>query len=139
MDAVAVPIPDGPRDLRRRLRTFGGLAALVVPAILLAAAAVLWHVVPCDASACVVPRGAGWVAAGMAAPTGVVLGIDVSTAVVVISSAVLWLLVGVAAARLATRSPMADWSDWRRAYVPLVIAVWVGTGVGLGLGALVAA
>jgi len=49
-------------------------------------------------------------------------------------SAVLWLLIGVAASARATRRPVATWGDYWKEYLWLAGAVWLGV-----IGALVVA
>lgn len=49
----------------------------------------------------------------------------------VVGSAVLWMIVGVIAARRATRLPVASWRDYWREYVWLAVGVWVGALVAL--------
>ena len=49
-------------------------------------------------------------------------------------SAVMWLLLSLAAARRATRTPVATWSDFWKQYLWLAGGVWLGV-----VGALVAA
>ena len=49
-------------------------------------------------------------------------------------SAVLWLLIGIAASARATRTPVASWGDFWKEYLWLAGAVWLGV-----IAALVAA
>ena len=42
------------------------------------------------------------------------------------ASALMWLLLGVWAARRATRRPAADWHDFWREYRWLAVPVWLG-------------
>lgn len=65
---------------------------------------------------------------------GAPFGDDSTYPIAVAASAPLWLLIGVIASRRATRSPMADWSDFWREYAWLAFAVAIGA-----VGALVAA
>lgn len=52
----------------------------------------------------------------------------------ILASIPIWLLVGLAAARRATRRPVADWSDYWREYA------WIGGGIAAGsIGALLVA
>jgi hypothetical protein len=54
----------------------------------------------------------------------------------VAASALLWLLVGLLAARRATRNPMATWADFWRHYAWLCAGVWAGSALALGVAAL---
>jgi len=54
----------------------------------------------------------------------------------VFASAVLWMLVGFVAARLATRNPLADWVDYWRHYLVMLAGIWVGAGIALGIAAV---
>ncbi len=52
------------------------------------------------------------------------------------ASAVLWLLVGLLAARRATRNPMAVWSDYWRHYAWMCAGIWAGAAIALVVAAL---
>lgn len=52
------------------------------------------------------------------------------------ASAILWLLVGLLAARRATRNPMAMWSDYWRHYAWMCAGVWAGAATALLVAAL---
>ena len=54
----------------------------------------------------------------------------------VAASGLLWLLVGVLAARRATRNPMATWSDFWRHYAWMCAGVWTGAAFALAAAAL---
>lgn len=65
---------------------------------------------------------------------GAPFGDDSTYRLAAIASAPLWLLVGFAASRRSTRSPMATWSDYWREFAWLAIGVAIGAS-----GALIAA
>ena len=73
----------------------------------------------------------GFLTAVLAAPGLLVGGAPLADrgiyAAAVAASAVLWLLVGTAAARRATRTPVATWADFWKEYLSLAGAVWLGT------------
>jgi hypothetical protein len=46
-------------------------------------------------------------------------------------SIALWLMLGLVAARRATRNPMATWTDYWRNYWWLAGGVWVGAGIAM--------
>lgn len=50
-----------------------------------------------------------------------------------LASALLWLLVGLLAARRATRNPMATWADFWRHYSWMLAGIWVGVTVALAI------
>ena len=54
----------------------------------------------------------------------------------VAASGLLWLFVGLLAARRATRNPMATWSDFWRHYAWMCAGVWAGAALALGVAAL---
>lgn len=122
----------GPHWYRTRIRRFGPFLALLLPAVvgLLAICAL---------------RFADGLASGW---TGLVLGVCAAPGLLVIGvpfaststypvgiaiSVVLWLVVGVLAARVATRNPVASFTDYWRAYRWLAAGVFIGA-----LGALAA-
>ena len=112
----------------------GPLLALAPPA---AMGAVAWLLVHGNESTL---RGVtGFLLGVLAAPVMLVAGVPLegSTVVYAVSvagSALLWLLIGMAASRRATRTPVASWRDFWREYLWLAGGVWLGT-----IGALVAA
>ena len=126
-------VPDGPRAFRSRLRRLGALAALT-PAALLGGVGVLALHGNVAAS-----RGVlGFAAVVLAAPLLLTMGIPHGTGsgrilLGVVLSVVLWMLVGVLAARRATRSPVATWRDFWREYAWLAFGIWLGVGVSLGV------
>lgn len=53
--------------------------------------------------------------------------------IAVAASAVMWLFVGVLAARRSTRNPMATWGDYWRHYLWMLSGIWVGVSVALAI------
>lgn len=143
-DMVSNPplrVPDGLATHRRRVRSLGALAGLVPPVVLAAIGGLLlWG---SDSGKRGLP---GFVALVLGAPVLPLLGVPAEGgsgryALAGLASTVLWLVIGLVAARRATRLPVAGWAEWRREYFPLAIGVWVGaiaaliiagTMVGLG-------
>ena len=130
--SYAQPVPKGPRAYRRQIRGIGPVLGVLPPAALGLVSVFLLNGNTSTA------RGVlGFLAAVLAAPGLLVAGAPLNSggALVlgVVASAVVWLLLSVAATRRATRSPVATWRDFWREYLWLVCGVWVGV-----IGALVA-
>ena len=53
----------------------------------------------------------------------------------VFGSGILWMLIGFVAARRATRNPLANWSDYWRHYLVMLVGIWVGVGIALAVAA----
>lgn len=126
-------VPDGLRQHRTRVRRWGALAALGIPAALgLAATTLLWG---SETGWRGIP---GFVLAVLAVPTLPLAGIPAAGgstrwAVAIVSSALLWLLVGVTATRRAAARVPTGWREWRREWLPLAVGVWAGAVVALGI------
>jgi hypothetical protein len=134
-------VPDGLVAHRRRVRSLGAFAGLVVPGLLAAAGGgLLWG---SDSAA----RGlTGFVLLVLGAPVLPLVGVPAAGDaarywIAGAGSAVLWLIIGWLAARRAARLPVAGWAEWRREYLPLAFGVWLGAvgalviaGVSVGLG-----
>ena len=124
-------VPHGPRAFRYRLRRLGPLAALLPAAVLGALAVVLLH------GNTATGRGvAGFAATMLSAPALMAFGIPLASGshrflLGIVVSALLWLLVGIVAARRATRSPVATWRDFWREYLWLAAGIWFGVVVAL--------
>ena len=56
--------------------------------------------------------------------------------IAVAASGLLWILVGLLAARRATRNPMATWVDFWRHYAWLCAGIWIGASAALIVAAL---
>lgn len=128
-------VPDGPRFHRRMVRKNAARAALMIPAGLGLAAAVLltgsesaWRGIP------------GFVLAIMSLPTLPLTGIPVMGGalrwlVAIVTSALVWVFLGVIAARRSTSRPLTGWREWRREWLRLATGVWVGALIGIGVAA----
>ncbi|MEO1059497.1 MAG: hypothetical protein AAFY28_21540 [Actinomycetota bacterium] len=132
------PVTDGPRWYRTRIRRYGPLAGLLVPAVL---GGIAW--------AALRVSDAGWsgavglIAGVCAAPAllaaGAPFGDDGLYPIAVAASAVMWLLIGWLAARKATRNPMATWRDYWRHYGWLCGGICLGACAALAVSAWVVA
>ena len=123
-------VPYGPRAYRSRLRVLGPLAALLLPAILGLIGVLLLR----DSSG--VARGvSGFVCCVFAAPLLLAMDVPLNAGpaygVAIAASVVLWVLLGLLAARRATRRPAAMWSDFWREYLWLAAGVWLGCVIAL--------
>ena len=135
---VASPVPDGPAAYRQRVRRRGALLGLLVPAITLAAALVLYRASPCTGTGCVRGRLGSWVLAALALPTALPFGIPLKSdswrwMATAVSSALLWFTLGTVAARRVSRRAVVTWRNWWAEFVWYLLAVWVGELVGLRL------
>ncbi|MEO6122807.1 MAG: hypothetical protein ABIR32_03795, partial [Ilumatobacteraceae bacterium] len=116
---------------RYRIRRLGPIVGLVPPALLGAIAAVALH----DNTSSI--RGVGGFAAAVfAAPGMLAFGVPLAsgTSKVVLGamvSAAVWFVLGLVAARRATRSPVATWRDFWREFIWLAGGVWLGTVIAL--------
>jgi hypothetical protein len=124
------PVYGGPRWYRSRIRTFGPLLALVPPVV-------LWIVERVGREVLDGKIRIGWsvVLRAIAAPGLLVVGFPLGRSSLhplgIAISVAFWLVLGYAAARVATRSPVAQFRDFWRAYAWLAGAVVVGVIVAL--------
>lgn len=124
------PVAEGPRWYRSRVRRIGPILGLILPAALGAAAVAVLSLTDGVTS--------GWLGLVLgvcAAPGLLVIGVPFASSstypIGIAISAVIWLAVGIAASRVATRNPVATFTDFWRAYRWLAAAVWVGVGAAL--------
>jgi phosphatidylserine synthase len=132
---ATVPVPDGPTAYRLRLRRWGPLMGLAVPAGAIVVAFVLYRVSPCDGIACV-ENLTVWLLAAMAVPTALLWGLPIEAgagryAGAAVTSALVWAAVGHLAAYRATRRSLATWRTWWTEYAWFAGAIWIGVGVGV--------
>jgi len=124
-------VPDGLATHRRRVRSLGAFAGLVIPGALAAVGGLLlWG---SDSAT----RGlTGFVFLVLGAPVLPLLGVPAEGGtnrylLAAAASAVLWMAIGWLAGRRASRLPVAGWSEWLREYLPLAIGVWIGAAFAL--------
>jgi hypothetical protein len=132
------PVPRGPVACRRRVRRYGPLAGLVLPALVFVAAVIVWRIWPCAGSACVKSAETGWVLASLAVPTALLVGFPleggtVRLALAGVGALALWLGVGAWAAHRCARYPIAGWREWTREYLWLLVPIWGGTLAALAI------
>jgi hypothetical protein len=123
---------DGPRWYRARIRAWGPLLGLLLPAVIGA-----FSYAALEYSDASWSGAAGLIGGVMAAPGLLVVGApfgDSSLYLLAIAvSGLLWMAIGLLAARRATRNPLATWADFWRHYMWMAGGVWVGAGIALGL------
>jgi hypothetical protein len=129
------PVLEGPRWYRSRVRTLGPLAGLIVPAIVGAIAYGSLHFFDTAWSGAVGLIGGVFAAPALLA-AGAPFGDRSVYPLAVAASGLMWLLVGLLAARRATRNPMATWSDFWRHYAWMCAGVWAGASIALIAAAL---
>lgn len=119
------PLVEGPRWYRNRIRVRGPFAALIVPGIVGFVAYTSLQLFDTAWSGAV-----GLVGGVLAAPVllfvGAPFGDRGSYPLAVLASGVLWMVVGLIAALRATRNPLADWREFWKQFVPLLLGVWAG-------------
>ena len=122
----------GPRWYQRRIRTYGPVLALVIPGLLGALAYLSLQMSDAQWSGAV-----GLIGGYFAGPALLAIGAPFADRgvypVAAAASALMWLLVGILAARRATRNPMATWSDYWRHYLWMLFGIWVGVIVALAI------
>lgn len=126
------PVPAGPRWYRSRIRRYGPPLALALPVA-------LW-VLDAAVRQFLGGRLRGWTSLVLrvcAAPGLLAVGYPFATSserpLGLVLSVPVWLVVGYAAARVATRNPVATFRDYWRAYLWLAGAVFAGAGLALVL------
>ena len=132
MPVIHEPVPMGPRAYRSKLRSSGPIVALLPPGLLGVVSLLLLR-----GHTSIVRGVAGFLTAILAAPGLLVAGAPLRSGRsvylgAVVGSALLWMIVGVIAARRATRMPAASWRDYWREYIWLAAGVWLGVVVALG-------
>jgi len=129
------PLVEGPRWYRARLRTWGPVAALIVPGIVGGIAYLSLRLFDTAWSGAVGLIGGVWAAPALLA-AGAPFGDRDMYPLAIVASALLWVLVGLLAARRATRDPTATWRDFWRHYAWMCAGVWAGASIALVVAAL---
>lgn len=128
-------IVGGPQWYRHRIRVWGHWLALLIPACVGAIAYGSLRLFDTAWSGIV-----GLLGGVMAAPAllfvGAPFGERSDYPYAILASGVLWMVVGFIAARRATKNPTADWSDYWRHYLVMMIGIWAGAGIALGIAAI---
>lgn len=126
----SAPLVEGPRWYRNRIRIRGPLAALIVPSIVGVVAYGSLQLFDTAWSGVV-----GLVGGVLAAPVLLFVGAPFGDRgwypLAVLASAVLWMVVGFVAALRATRNPLADWREFWKQFIPLLLGVWAGASAAL--------
>ena len=129
-------VTEGPTWYRIRIRRYGPLLALALPLIVGAIALLTLELTDGTAS------GLAVLVTGISAAPGLLafggpLATSSDRPIGIAISVVLWLIVGVVASRVATRNPMASFTDFWRAYRWLAAGVFIGSMAALGAASLV--
>lgn len=125
------------RSYHTGIRSRGPLLGLIVPVMVGVTGLMLLR--NSDSMA----RGvAGFVLVMLAAPVLTVVGVPFRSGAglyfaAAAGSAMLWVLLGVLAARRSTRATVAVWSKFWGEYLVLVVSVWVGVAVAMAAANLV--
>jgi len=132
---TAEPLVEGPRWYRGRIRLWGPFAALVVPGVVGLVAYLSLQLFDTAWSGAV-----GLVGGVAAAPVLLLVGAPFGNRgiypVAVLASAGLWIGIGWLAARRATRNPVADWAEYWKQLVPLMLGIWAGACGALAIAAV---
>ena len=123
---------EGPRWYRRRIRGWGPVLGLLLPALIGAIAFASLKFSESAWSGAVGLVGGVVAAPGLLA-AGAPFGDQSVYPVAILSSGVMWIAVGFLASRRATRHPLATWGDFWRHYLWMAGGIWVGAGAALGI------
>lgn len=123
---------DGPRWYRARIRAWGPLLGLLVPAVIGAISYAALQYSDASWSGAV-----GLIGGVVAAPGLLVVGAPFGNSNLYVlgiaGSGILWMAIGLLASRRATRNPLAIWGDFWRHYLWMAGGIWVGAGIALGV------
>jgi len=124
------PLTDGPRWYRARIRTWGPLLGLLIPATIGAIAYAALELSDASWSGAV-----GLLGGVMAAPGLLVVGAPFGDSglyiLAIAASALAWVGVGWLAGRRATRHPFATWGDYWKHFAWMAAGIWLGVGIAL--------
>jgi hypothetical protein len=123
------------------MRALGPFAALLVPATLLAAAAIVLAFWPCSGRSCIESSLGAWVLVLFALPTALPAGLPwfvnaLTVGLALLSSAALWMTLGAIAARRAARQYDGGWATFTKELLTLSGGVIFGVLLGFALIAL---
>jgi hypothetical protein len=118
-----------------RIRFYGPLVALLVPAVVGGIGLVIYNQ-SCTGYECVRPSSTAWGLFLLVAPTAIVAGLPwfagpLTYTATLVSSLVMWLAFGRWAARRATSDVDATWRAYWRELAFIVLGLWAGLGLGL--------
>lgn len=126
------PLIDGPRWYRTRIRAWGPLLALLLPAVIGGVAYASLRLADTAWSGAVGLIGGVLAAPGLLA-AGAPFGDRDLYPVAIAASAIVWMAVGFLASRRATRHPFATWADFWRHYFWMAGGIWAGAGIALAV------
>lgn len=130
------PLVDGPQWYRARIRGWGPLLGVLLPAVIGGLAYAALRLSDAAWSGAVGLIGGVVAAPGLLA-AGAPFGDRGLYPVSIAASGVMWMAVGLLASRRATRNPLATWADYWRHYLWMAGGIWAGAGIALGVATVV--
>ena len=132
---------DGPNGFVARpgqMRSLGPVAALGVPAVLLTLAGVVFFVLPSEGSGGVKTALLAYFFVLLAIPTSILFGLPwilnpLTIGGAVVTSIVLWLMLGRWAGRRASANVDGTWRTYIAELLFMIGGVWAGIVLGLGV------
>ena len=130
-------MPDGLAATRERVRRRGWLAGLVVPVVVIGLAAVVLEI-PAEGHLANVLGVTGSLLALCAVPTAVAFGIPVEVGPVraglaVVTSLLLWALLGWWAGHRVSQRVVGGWREWAIEFGWVAVCLWAGVLTGVGV------
>ena len=132
-----VMVPAGLAATREHVRRRGWLAGLLVPVIVVATAAIVLEI-PSEGHIANMLGVTGSLLALLAVPTAVAFGIPVEVGPVraglaVVTSLLLWALLGWWAGRRVSERVVGGWREWVVEFGWVVLCLWAGVLTGVGV------
>jgi hypothetical protein len=131
------PLPDGFAASRERVRRRGWLAGLLLPVIVIALAAIVL-VIPANGHIANILGITGSLLALCAVPTAVAFGIPVEVGPIrallaVVTSLLMWALLGWWSGRRVSRRVVCGWKEWAVDFGWIAVCLWAGLLTGVGV------
>jgi hypothetical protein len=130
-------VPNGLAATREHVRRRGWVAGLLLPVVVVAIAAVVLEI-PSEGHIANVLGVTGSLLALLAVPTAVAFGIPVEVGPVraglaVVTSLLLWALLGWWAGRRVSERVVGGWREWAVEFGWVVLCLWAGVLTGVGV------
>jgi len=131
------PLPDGLAATRARVRRRGWLAGLLVPVVVIGLAAIVLQI-PSKGHISNILGITGSLLALCAVPTAVAFGIPVEVGPVravlaVVTSLLMWALLGWWAGRRVSQQVVGGWREWAVEFGWVALCLWAGVLTGVGV------